>query len=160
MEVAAFDDTEVVGIGMHSLTIPAPANTTLKKATKYFVVFQSQSYTAIIATMPVGRFTDTDSAYGWTMSKNYFWRTSNERDWSESVLFTPLKIQVNGTILDTDGNPVTAPGAPAELEAEGTSLSAIRLSWSPPANRRRRRDHRLQDRGLAERQRQLDRSGC
>ena len=134
MEVAAFDDTEVAGTGMHSLTILAPANTALKKDTEYFVVFQSQSYTAIIATMPVDRFTDTDSAYGWTMSDNYFWRVSNESDWSENVLFTPLKLQVDGTILGTDGNPPTAPGAPAELEAKGTSLSAIRLSWSPPAN--------------------------
>ena len=48
------------------------------------------------------------------------------------------------TVLTT-----TVPGAPTGLTATASGTTAINLSWSAPAQHRRLRHHRLQDRGVS-----------
>ena len=56
----------------------------------------------------------------------------------------------------TDDAAATVPGAPTGLTATASGTTRIDLSWTAPSRRRRRLDHRLQDRGFAQWQLELD----
>ena len=58
--------------------------------------------------------------------------------------------------VDSATTGTTVPGAPSGLTATASGSTQINLSWSAPAQHRRLRHHRLQDRGLLQWRLQLD----
>ena len=120
--------TNPASFAIGNMTFTAPADATLAKETKYFVVVEETVSTWNVSGTNQNHEETAES--GWSIGDNLVWRSQDAGDWTQHNN-AALLITVNGT---TNTATTTVPGAPTSLTATADGSTEIDLAWTAPSD--------------------------